>query len=89
MLREGLQLDPNDETALNVESYSLASDGDLQGALRDNDRYAALRPGDPNPVDTREWAGTTTISFDTGGGGIVGQVYVSINGGPEKTFATP
>jgi hypothetical protein len=42
----------------------------------------------PNPVDTREWAGKTTISFDTGGGGIVGQVYVSINGGPEKTFAT-
>jgi hypothetical protein len=42
----------------------------------------------PNPVDTREWAGTTTISFDTGGGGVVGQVYVSINGGPEKTFAT-
>jgi len=42
----------------------------------------------PNPVDTRAWAGTTTISFDTGGGGVVGQVYVSINGGPEKTFAT-
>src|SRR5437868_6207326 len=53
VLREGLQLDPNDETALNVESYSLARDGDLQGALRDNDRYAELRPGDPNPVDTR------------------------------------
>jgi hypothetical protein len=41
----------------------------------------------PNPVDTRSWAGTTTISFDTGVG-VVGQVYVSINGGPEKTFAT-
>jgi hypothetical protein len=40
----------------------------------------------PNPVRTRAWAGTTSVSFTTGA--TVGQVYVSINGGPEKLFAT-
>jgi hypothetical protein len=40
----------------------------------------------PNPVLTRAWAGTTSVSFTTGA--TVGQVYVSINGGPEKLFAT-
>ena len=53
VLREGLELDPRAETLLNVESYTLAISGDLAGALQDNDRYAALRPTDPNPVDSR------------------------------------
>jgi serine/threonine protein kinase/tetratricopeptide (TPR) repeat protein len=53
VLREGLQIDPKAETLLNVESYTLAISGDLAGALQDNDRYAALRPTDPNPLDSR------------------------------------
>ncbi|HTM88743.1 MAG TPA: protein kinase [Terriglobales bacterium] len=53
VLREGLQIDPKAETLLNVESYTLAISGDLAGALQDNDRYAALRPTDPNPMDSR------------------------------------
>src|SRR5579872_6030803 len=53
VLLEGLELDPRAETLLNVESYTLAISGDLAGALQDNDRYAALRPTDPNPVDSR------------------------------------
>lgn len=53
VLREGLQLDPKAETLLNVESYTLAISEDLAGALQDNDRYAALRPTDPNPLDSR------------------------------------
>ena len=53
VLREGLELDPKAETLLNVESYALAISGDLAGALQDNDRYSALRPTDPNPLDSR------------------------------------
>jgi eukaryotic-like serine/threonine-protein kinase len=53
LLREGLALDPKNEDLLNFESYSLAVNGDFNGALADNDRYQALRPGDPNPWDTR------------------------------------
>ncbi|HEX6908603.1 MAG TPA: protein kinase [Terriglobales bacterium] len=53
LLREGLELDPRAETLLNVESYTLAISGDLAAALQDNDRYAALRPTDPNPLDSR------------------------------------
>ena len=53
LLREGLAVDPKNETLLNFESYHLAITGDLNGALADNDRYQALRPGDPNPWDTR------------------------------------
>ena len=51
--RQGLALDPKDEDLLNFESYDLAEWGDLNGALAANDRYLALRPTDPNPVDSR------------------------------------
>ncbi|HLK34658.1 MAG TPA: protein kinase, partial [Terriglobales bacterium] len=53
VLREGLDLDPKDETLLNIECYALALSGDLPSALQTNDRYIALRPTDPNPLDTR------------------------------------
>ncbi len=53
VLRAGLELDPKSETLLNVESYVLAIAGDVAGALQENDRYAALRPTDPNPTDSR------------------------------------
>jgi hypothetical protein len=53
--------------------------------LDDLERTAVLRAS-PNPVATRAWAGTTTISFATGSD-VVGQVLVSVNGGPEKPFA--
>jgi tetratricopeptide (TPR) repeat protein len=46
-------LDPKDESLLNLESYDLADWGDFNGALAVNDRYLALRPTDPNPVDSR------------------------------------
>ena len=41
----------------------------------------------PNPVPagTAKF-GTTTISWDTGNGSL-GEVYVSVNGGPEKRFS--
>ena len=51
--RQGLALDPKNEDLLNQESYDLAEWGDLNGALAANDRYLALRPSDPNPVDSR------------------------------------
>jgi serine/threonine protein kinase/tetratricopeptide (TPR) repeat protein len=51
--RQGLALDPKDEDLLNLESYDLAGWGDFDGALAANDRYLALRPNDPNPLDSR------------------------------------
>ena len=51
--REGLALNPKDESILNFQSYSLANYGDFTGGLAANDAYMALRPGDPNPLDTR------------------------------------
>lgn len=56
-----------------------------QAVIEDLETRAVLRAS-PNPVATRDWAGRTTISFSTGSG-VVGQVLVSINGGPEKPFA--
>ena len=42
---------------------------------------------DPNPVPAgSEKFGKTTISWDTGNGSI-GEVYVSVNGAPDKLFA--
>jgi hypothetical protein len=55
-------------------------------ALIDGMDTTASLSASPNPVSTRAWAGTTSVSFTTGAS--VGQVYVSINGGPEKLFAT-
>jgi len=53
LLQQGLALDPKNEDLLNFGSYGLAFDGDLTGALAANDSYQAVRPGDPNPMDTR------------------------------------
>ena len=53
VFRQGLALDPKSEDVLNMESYFLSFWGDFNGALTANDRYAAVRPTDPNPHDTR------------------------------------
>jgi eukaryotic-like serine/threonine-protein kinase len=53
LLQQGLALDPKSEDLLNFQSYELAQSGDINGALAANDAYAAVRPGDPNPFDTR------------------------------------
>ena len=53
MIRQGLALDPKNEDLLNFQSYVLASIGDFDAGLKANDAYAAVRPADPNPVDTR------------------------------------
>jgi eukaryotic-like serine/threonine-protein kinase len=53
VLRQGLALDPKSEDLLNFQSYVLAKSGDVNGALAANDAYQAIRPGDPNPVDSR------------------------------------
>ncbi len=53
LLQEGMALDPKNEDLLNFGSYGLAFEGDFTGALAANDSYQAVRPGDPNPLDTR------------------------------------
>jgi eukaryotic-like serine/threonine-protein kinase len=53
ILRQGLALDPKNEDLLNFQSYELAKSGDFNGALAADDAYIAVRPGDPNPLDTR------------------------------------
>jgi len=53
MLKDGLQLDPRNETLLNVLGYLEAGMGNLGAALQANDQYMAIRPNDPNPWDTR------------------------------------
>jgi len=53
ILREGLAADPKDEALLNILGYAYAAKGDLAAALQANDQYIAVRPGDPNPIDTR------------------------------------
>jgi serine/threonine protein kinase/tetratricopeptide (TPR) repeat protein len=53
LLQQGLALDPKNEDLLNFQSYELAQSGDINGALAANDAYIAVRPGDPNPLDTR------------------------------------
>jgi hypothetical protein len=65
------------------EEWNLAHN---QATLQIMDARAVLRAS-PNPVSTPAWAGTTTITFATGTD-AAGQVFVSINGGPEKLFAT-
>jgi eukaryotic-like serine/threonine-protein kinase len=52
-VQQGLALDPKNEDLLNFQSYVLAQWGDFNGALAANDAYIAVRPGDPNPLDTR------------------------------------
>jgi ABC-type transport system substrate-binding protein len=46
---------------------------------------AATITASPNPVPVGEGLGTTTITWNTGDG-TVGQVYVSVDGGPESLF---
>jgi len=53
LFKQGLALDPKSEDLLNFKCYALAIGGDFDGALAANDAYAAIRPGDPNPLDTR------------------------------------
>ena len=53
VLKEGLDLDPKNETLLNTTCYAYASAGNLPAALQANDQYLAVRPNDPNPWDTR------------------------------------
>jgi len=53
ILRQGLATDPKDESLLNILGYAYASKGDQAAALQANDQYLAVRPGDPNPWDTR------------------------------------
>ncbi len=53
ILQEGLALDPKQESLLNILGYAQAARGDQAAALQANDQYIAIRPGDPNPVDTR------------------------------------
>lgn len=53
ILREGLNLDAKDEDLWNILGYAYASKGDKAAAFQASDQYIALRPGDPNPVDTK------------------------------------
>ena len=53
LIQQGLALDPKNEDLLNFQSYVLARWGDFTGALASNDAYIAVRPGDPNPFDSR------------------------------------
>ena len=48
--------------------------------------FDASLTADPNPVPPGEEAGTTTISWQTGGG-TTGEVYVVTNSNPETLFA--
>ncbi|ABF43393.1 serine/threonine protein kinase with TPR repeats [Candidatus Koribacter versatilis Ellin345] len=51
---KGLQAEyPHDENVLNFLTYASAEAGDLNGAMAANDAYIQVRPGDPNPFDTR------------------------------------
>jgi serine/threonine protein kinase/tetratricopeptide (TPR) repeat protein len=53
IFQQGLALDPKSEELFNFKSYVLAKWGDFDGALAANDAYMAIRPGDPNPFDSR------------------------------------
>jgi tetratricopeptide (TPR) repeat protein len=53
LLKQGLALDPKNEDLLNFQTYQLGRAGDISGALAADDAYMAVRPGDPNPYDSR------------------------------------
>jgi len=53
VLKEGLALDPRDDAQWNAYSYALGLAGNVTGALEANDRYQALLPANPNPLDSR------------------------------------
>ncbi|MEJ2721730.1 MAG: tetratricopeptide repeat-containing serine/threonine-protein kinase, partial [bacterium] len=50
--QEALALDPDYGEALNQLAYVYADLGDYQTALRYLERYAAVSPGEPNPMDS-------------------------------------
>ena len=52
-LKQALTLYPKDENLLNFQTYTLGENGDLNGAMAADDAYQAVRPGDPNPLDSR------------------------------------
>jgi Flp pilus assembly protein TadD len=45
-------LEPRDVTVLNTMGYAAAEAGDLDAAMSALRRYAALRPNEPNPIDS-------------------------------------
>jgi len=51
--RQALAIDPKSDDLLNAEAYAQAESGDFNSGLATNDRYLAVRPGDPNPLDGR------------------------------------
>jgi tetratricopeptide (TPR) repeat protein len=53
IIKDGLAQFPKDENLLNFHAYIQEEMGDLNGALAADDLYQQVRPGDPNPVDTR------------------------------------
>jgi serine/threonine protein kinase/tetratricopeptide (TPR) repeat protein len=53
LFQQGLALDPKNEDLLNFQAYELARWGDISGAMAASDAYIAVRPGDPNPFDSR------------------------------------
>ncbi len=53
VLHQGLALEPKNEDLLNLMAYTYADAGNFSGALSGNDLYLTVRPGDPNPLDTR------------------------------------
>ena len=53
VLRDGLAIDSKDENLWNILGYAYSNKGDKTEALKAVEQYIALRPGDPNPVDTR------------------------------------
>jgi eukaryotic-like serine/threonine-protein kinase len=53
VFQQGLAADPKNEDLLNFQSYELAKWGDFDDALKASDGYVAIRPGDPNPLDSR------------------------------------
>jgi len=53
VLRQGLALEPKNEDLLNLMAYTYADTGDFSDALSGSDLYLTVRPGDPNPLDTR------------------------------------
>jgi serine/threonine protein kinase/TolB-like protein len=53
VIEDGLKLDPKDDGLWNMMCYVRINAGDQNGALDANNKYIALLPNDPNPLDTR------------------------------------
>lgn len=50
--QKALAIQPDDSSSLNQFGYAAAYAGDLPAAVRALERYQALRPADPNPLDS-------------------------------------